>query len=88
MSGQPTQSTSVDIRQLAQKSERAEEGRSQGCRKVAKNLDRKVVEEGRKVAKDAAKGGLPRDVHVKTHLLDRIGDVEPGECGILESREP
>jgi hypothetical protein len=29
--------------------------------------------------------GLLRVVHVEAHLLDRIGDVEPGEGEVLES---
>jgi hypothetical protein len=29
--------------------------------------------------------GLMRVVHVEAHLLDRIGNVGPGECEVLES---
>jgi hypothetical protein len=29
--------------------------------------------------------GLPGCVHVKSHLLDDVGDVGPGECQVLES---
>jgi hypothetical protein len=35
-----------------------------------------------KVAKnplDSGEVGLPRGVHVKAHVLDRVGDVEHGE---------
>jgi hypothetical protein len=41
-----------------------------------------------KVAKnplDSGELGLPRGVHVKAYVLDRVGDVEHGEGEILES---
>jgi hypothetical protein len=47
-----------------------------------------VVEGAMEVAKKSLRSSevwLSWDVHVKEHLLDNIGDVEPGEGGVLES---
>ena len=45
----------------------------EGALKVAKNL------------LDIGEVGLPWGAHVKAHLLDRVGDVGPGEGEVLES---
>jgi hypothetical protein len=47
-----------------------------------------VVEGALEVLKDALRGhemGLMRVVHVEAHLLDRVGNVGPGEGEVLES---
>jgi hypothetical protein len=47
-----------------------------------------VVEGALEVLKDALRGhemGLMRVVHVEAHLLDRVGNVGPGEGEALES---
>jgi hypothetical protein len=47
-----------------------------------------LVEGALEVPKDALRGrdmGLTRLVHVEAHLLDRVGNVRPGECDVLES---
>jgi hypothetical protein len=46
------------------------------------------VEGALEVPKDALHGremGLTRVMHVEAHLLDRVGNVGPGEGGVLES---
>jgi hypothetical protein len=46
-----------------------------------------VVEGALEVLKDALCGRemrLMKVVHVETHLLDRVDNVEPGECEVLE----
>jgi hypothetical protein len=47
-----------------------------------------VVEGALEVPKDAIRGcemGLTRVVYVKAHLLDRVGNVRPGDGEVLES---
>jgi hypothetical protein len=47
-----------------------------------------VVESALEVSKDTLRGcemGLTRVVHVEAHLLDRVGNVGPGEGEVLES---
>jgi hypothetical protein len=47
-----------------------------------------VVEGALEVPKDTLRireMGLPRVVHVETHLLDRVGNVGPSEGEVLES---
>jgi hypothetical protein len=47
-----------------------------------------VVEGALEVPKDALRGremGLTGVVHVEAHLLDRVGNVRPGEGEVLES---
>jgi hypothetical protein len=47
-----------------------------------------VVEGALEVLKDALRGcemGLKGVMHVEAHLLDRVGNVGPGEGGVLES---
>jgi hypothetical protein len=46
------------------------------------------IEAALEVPKDALRGremGLMRVVHVEAHLLDHVGNVEPGEGEVLES---
>jgi hypothetical protein len=52
-------------RRPAQKLQRNKEGLSRGAAEEAKNF----------LGSDEV--GLTRGVHVKAHLLDRVGDVEP-----------
>jgi hypothetical protein len=50
-----------------------------------------MVESALEVAEDvlySSEMGLMRVVHVKTHLLDCIGDVRPGEGEVLEALDP
>jgi hypothetical protein len=50
-----------------------------------------VVEGALEVPKDALRGcemGLMGVVHVEAHLLDRVGNVGPGEGEVLESSSP
>jgi hypothetical protein len=56
-----------------------------GCRDVTKKT---VVEDALVVAEDAlcsSETGLTRVMHVKTHLLDCVGNVRHGEAEVLES---
>jgi hypothetical protein len=56
------------------------------CRDVAKK--QAVVKGALEVPNDALRGcemGLMRVVHVEAHLLDRVGNVGPGEGEVLES---
>jgi hypothetical protein len=49
---------------------------------------RAIVEGALEVAENplcSREMGLPRVVHVEAHLLDRIGDIRPGEGEVLES---
>jgi hypothetical protein len=56
------------------------------CRGTAKK--QVVVEDALEVPKDAFRDcemGLTGVVHVEAHLLDRVGNVGPGEDEVLES---
>jgi hypothetical protein len=56
------------------------------CRGATKK--QAVVEGALEVPKDAIRGcemGLMRVVYVKAHLLDRVGNVRPGDGEVLES---
>jgi hypothetical protein len=52
-------------------------------------MKKQVVAEGAlEVAEDllhSCEMGLPRVMHVEAHLLDRVGDIKPGESKVLES---